>query len=64
MKLFFLMLDAIPLTSMHRFANRACRFMDAYSKGLNGPQAAWATRKYHGHCVLPSSLMDDIEAAA
>ncbi|KAF8804896.1 hypothetical protein BYT27DRAFT_7225151 [Phlegmacium glaucopus] len=54
-------LDAIPLESMHRFANRSRRFIDAYDKGLNGQQAAWAARKYHDHCVLPETLMDDLE---
>lgn len=34
---------------------QACRFMDAYTKGLDGKQAAWATKKYHGHRVLPDS---------
>jgi len=37
--------------------------MDAYMKGLNGQQAAWAARKYQGHRVLPESLMDDLEKA-
>ena len=37
--------------------------MDAYIKGLNGQQAAWAARKYKGHQVLPNSLMDDLEKA-
>ena len=32
-----------------RFANRSHRFMDAYARGLNGQQAAWAARKYKGH---------------
>jgi len=27
--------------------------MDAYNKGLNGKQVAWASRKYHGHHMLP-----------
>ncbi|EEB91975.1 hypothetical protein MPER_09582, partial [Moniliophthora perniciosa FA553] len=45
------------------FFNRAMKFMDAYSKGLNGRQAAWAARKYKGHRVLPQSLMDDMERA-
>jgi len=45
------------------FANRSARFMDAYDKGLNGQQAAWATRKYRGHHVLPENLMDDLEEA-
>jgi hypothetical protein len=54
-------LDAIPLESMHWFANHSRRFMDAYAKGLNGPQAAWAVRKYRGHHMLPMGLMDDLE---
>jgi len=37
--------------------------MDAYEKGLNGSQAAWAARKYRGHCVLPQTLIDDMEKA-
>jgi len=37
--------------------------MDAYEKGLNGSQAAWAARKYRGHRVLPQTLMDDMEKA-
>ena len=46
-----------------RFANRSARFMDAYRKGLNGPQAIWANRKYHGHQVLPNNIMETLEAA-
>jgi hypothetical protein len=37
--------------------------MDAYRKGLSGKQAAWASKKYHGHHVLPESLMEDLEKA-
>ncbi|EGO02428.1 hypothetical protein SERLA73DRAFT_150187 [Serpula lacrymans var. lacrymans S7.3] len=29
------------------------KLIDAYKKGLNGKQAGWASKKYHGHCVLP-----------
>ncbi|KAF7317931.1 hypothetical protein MKEN_00881200 [Mycena kentingensis (nom. inval.)] len=32
-------LDAVPLVSMRRFANRAMHFMDTYMKGLTGAQA-------------------------
>ena len=39
------------------------RFMDAYHKGLNGPQAVWANRKYHGHWVLPNDIVAIMEAA-
>jgi hypothetical protein len=37
--------------------------MDAYVRGLNGRQAAWAARKYRGHRVLPEGIMDEIEKA-
>ena len=47
----------------YSFSNRSQKFMDAYIKGLNGHQAAWAARKYKGHRVLPDSLMDDPQKA-
>ncbi|KAG1728571.1 hypothetical protein EDB19DRAFT_1642417, partial [Suillus lakei] len=37
------------------------RFIDAYAKGLNGTQAAWAIKKYHGHRVLPESIMKEFD---
>jgi hypothetical protein len=37
--------------------------MHAYYHGLSGKQAAWASKKYHGHRVLPESLMDDLTKA-
>jgi hypothetical protein len=37
--------------------------MDAYWKGLNGKEAAWALKKYRGHRVFPESLMADLEKA-
>jgi hypothetical protein len=46
-----------------RFFIRSLRFMDAYRKGLNGQQAAWATKKYHGHRVLPAGIMDELDKA-
>ncbi|KAJ7260820.1 hypothetical protein C8J57DRAFT_1072347 [Mycena rebaudengoi] len=36
---------------------------DAYRKGLDGVQAAWATRKYKGHRVLPPEYKKDMLAA-
>jgi hypothetical protein len=45
------------------FATRSLRFIDAYSKGLNGQQAAWAAKRYRGHRILPETLMDDLEKA-
>ncbi|KAJ3860435.1 hypothetical protein EV359DRAFT_49112, partial [Lentinula novae-zelandiae] len=41
------------------FACRARRFIDAYKKGLDGKMAAWATRKYRGHRVLPEGIMKE-----
>jgi hypothetical protein len=37
--------------------------MDGYRKGLNGQQAAWASKKYRGHCVLPEKIMGEVEGA-
>lgn len=37
--------------------------MDAYSKGLDGPEVAWAARKYRGHRVLPDSIMAKFDAS-
>ncbi|KAF9517067.1 hypothetical protein BS47DRAFT_1371507 [Hydnum rufescens UP504] len=54
-------LASIPLVSMQRFANHSLWFMDAYQKGLNAAEAAWANKKYHGHQVLPESLMMDMD---
>jgi len=38
------------------------RFIDAYQKGLNGTQAAWAIKKYRGHRVLPQSIMEEFDS--
>jgi hypothetical protein len=37
--------------------------MDAYRKGLNGKQAAWAAKKYRGHRMIPDSILQDLEKA-
>ena len=50
-------LESVPLSMMRKFSNRSLQFMDAYDHGLNGRQAAWATRKYRGHRVLPNDIM-------
>ncbi|KAI0767464.1 hypothetical protein C8Q74DRAFT_1204433, partial [Fomes fomentarius] len=36
------------------FYTRAHHFMDAYHRGLDGKQAAWAAKKYRSHRVLPN----------
>ncbi|KAF8811239.1 hypothetical protein BYT27DRAFT_6460459 [Phlegmacium glaucopus] len=53
-------LEYIPLSMMRNFSNRSLRFMDAYSRGLNGQQAAWGSRKYHGHRVLLNDIMEEL----
>ncbi|KAF7334876.1 hypothetical protein MSAN_02357100 [Mycena sanguinolenta] len=53
-------LDAVPLASMRRFATRSSRFADAYFRGLDGVDAAWANKKYRGHSTLPLSYLDDL----
>jgi len=35
--------------------------MDGYRKGLNGKQAAWASKKYHGHHVLLEEIMNELD---
>ena len=37
--------------------------MDAYHKGLTGKEAAWATKIYKGHRVLPDSILTEFENA-
>ncbi|KAE9409843.1 hypothetical protein BT96DRAFT_931377 [Gymnopus androsaceus JB14] len=56
-------LAAVPLISMCRYANHSRRFTYAYSNGFNGRQAAWAAKKYHGHRVLPESIMEELDKA-
>ena len=51
----FASLEAVPLKSM-----RSRRFMDAYERGLNRRQAAWAARRYKGHRVLPNEIMEEL----
>jgi hypothetical protein len=46
-------------TLVYSFANRSARLMDAYRNGLDGAQAAWANRKYHGHRTLPSTHIQE-----
>jgi len=54
-------LDSVLLASMRRFATRSWCFMDGYRRGLNGKQAAWASKKYWGHRVLPDTIFQEIE---
>jgi hypothetical protein len=56
-------LALVPLKMMRRFGNRSKKFVDAYHKGLNGRQAAWAARKYKGHRIIPESILRELEEA-
>jgi hypothetical protein len=38
--------------------------MDAYRKGLNGSQAAWAAKKYRGHRTVPDDILIQLEKGA
>ncbi|KAJ7801452.1 hypothetical protein B0H13DRAFT_1672554, partial [Mycena leptocephala] len=44
------------------YANRSLRFLDAYRRGLNGKWAAYVTKEYRGHRVLPLNLFDGLRA--
>lgn len=44
-----------------RYANRSARFISAYQQGLDGTEAYWANRKYHGHHTLPPGIVAQIK---
>ncbi|KAF8497980.1 hypothetical protein JB92DRAFT_2745074 [Gautieria morchelliformis] len=48
------------LTLCHSYANRSARFIDAYQKGLTDSQAVWANQRYHGHCILPGTILEEL----
>ncbi|KAK0476910.1 hypothetical protein EDD18DRAFT_1297231 [Armillaria luteobubalina] len=56
-------LEEVDIIKMRRFATRSLRFMDAYQKGLNGAQAAWAVTKYRGHHLIPETILRDLDNA-
>ncbi|KAF9508926.1 hypothetical protein BS47DRAFT_1373594 [Hydnum rufescens UP504] len=47
-------LDMVSILSMQWFSNQSPQYMDGYQRGLDGQEAAWATRKYHRHCQMPA----------
>ncbi|KAK0187864.1 hypothetical protein F5146DRAFT_1061075 [Armillaria mellea] len=49
-------LNEVPHKQILQYANHSARFMDSYIQGLNGAQAAWANRRYHGHWTLPPEM--------
>ncbi|KAG2036324.1 hypothetical protein BDR03DRAFT_866457 [Suillus americanus] len=46
-----------------RFAMRSQHFIDTYHRDLNGKQAAWAVKRYCGHCILSDSILSQLDAA-
>ncbi|OAX35609.1 hypothetical protein K503DRAFT_696673 [Rhizopogon vinicolor AM-OR11-026] len=50
-----------PNHDSSRFSTRSLRFMDAYYRGLDGKQAVWTSKQYQGHCVLPKTILADLE---
>ncbi|KIJ12707.1 hypothetical protein PAXINDRAFT_82464 [Paxillus involutus ATCC 200175] len=56
-------LDSVTVKLMCKYATRSHWFIDAYQKGLDGKQAAWAARKYHGHWVLPKTILHEFDEA-
>ncbi|GET52503.1 hypothetical protein BCR41DRAFT_396467 [Rhizophagus irregularis DAOM 181602=DAOM 197198] len=57
-------LISVPVTTIHKFARKSWRYMDAYNKGLEGRTAEWAVSKYKSHRRLPDNIekiMDDLD---
>ena len=46
---------------MHKNLTWSQQLMDGYWKGLNGHQAAWAAKKCWSHCVVPASILAELE---
>ena len=44
-----------------RFANCSAIFISVYAQGLNGAEALWANKKYHGHHSLPPWMVCDVK---
>ena len=43
-----------------RYFTRTQHFMDAYHFGFTGKAATYVEKKYHGHRVLPESVLDEL----
>jgi hypothetical protein len=55
-------LDSVPLESIRHYSIQSCRFINSYWAGLDGPQAAWACKKYRGHRTLPADALREARA--
>ena len=59
----FFLSNTEPSSPTLSFASRSFRFMDAYERGLNGNQAAWAAKKYRGHRTVSENILEEFVAA-
>ncbi|KAI5823132.1 hypothetical protein K523DRAFT_287165 [Schizophyllum commune Tattone D] len=50
-------LEELPLLTIQKYVRRTMRFLDAYSKGLDGKAADWAVKKFRGHRVVSERIM-------
>ena len=52
-----------PLHSycVYKYANCSAWFIHAYGEGLTGAHAAWANKRYHSHCTLPSDMIREVK---
>ncbi|KAJ3792029.1 hypothetical protein GGU11DRAFT_694005 [Lentinula aff. detonsa] len=48
-------LNSVPLKSMRKPVF-SYRFADAYRKGCTGSLAAWITKRFRGHRVIPKNM--------
>jgi hypothetical protein len=53
-------LDSVSLTQIRRYARKSFRYIDAYRKGLNAKQAAFAVKKYKRHREIPQSILEEL----
>jgi len=51
-----------PQESTWCYSVRSCGLMNSYWARLDGPQAAWACRKYNGHRTLPPDALWEARA--
>ncbi|ODQ71081.1 hypothetical protein LIPSTDRAFT_73695 [Lipomyces starkeyi NRRL Y-11557] len=49
-------LDIIPIRKVRKFARYARRYIEAYTRDLDGKTAIYAVKKYKSHRRLPASL--------
>ncbi|KAJ7827948.1 hypothetical protein B0H14DRAFT_2367298 [Mycena olivaceomarginata] len=45
----------------YRICNRSLRYADAYAKGMNGREAAYATKLYRSHRSIPNDYLRDLK---